>query len=116
MLGKLASKGQPGVQYGKVDLQKDSGLGATYEVRTIPDTRFFHDGKEIGRFIGTMKEASIEKLVNQHLAAVKPVGMPDPAGPLLEQNGKMLAPVDTVLPAIRPEPAQRSLPPGITPM
>lgn len=116
MLGKLASKGQPGVQYGKVDLQKNGALGAEYDVRSIPDTRIFHDGKEIGKFVGSMDGASVEELVSQYLASVRPVGEMNPAGPRVDQNGRALPPVDTIQPAIRPEPAIRSLPPGITPL
>lgn len=108
-MGKLASKGQPGVQYGKVDLRKNPHLGQEYNVRSIPDTRIFHNGEEIGSFVGSRDAASIETMVGQYLASVRPVGEVNPAASL-EQNGQ------AVQPAIRLESNDKRLPPGITPL
>lgn len=116
MLGKLASKGQPGVQYGKVDLQKDGQLGAEYNVRSIPDTRIFHNGKEIGKFVGSMDGARIEKMVAEHLASVRPEGEMGSGELRVDANGRALPPVNSIQPAIRPESSSRGLPPGITPI
>lgn len=115
-MGKLASKGTPGVQYGKVDLRKHPQMGAEFNVRSIPDTRIFHDGKEIGGFVGSRDAASLEKMVAQYLASVKPVGEMNPAAPKVDQNGRALPPSEPMKPAIQPEPANRPLPPGITPL
>lgn len=115
-MGKLASKGQPGVQYGKVDLAKNPQMGAKFNVRSIPDTRIFHNGEQIGAFVGSRDAASLEKLVGQYLHSVKPVGEMNPEAAPLDQNGRALPPAQAVQPAIRPEAANRSLPPGITPL
>lgn len=102
-MGKLASKGQPGVQYAKVDLGKNPQMGQEYGVSNIPDTRIFHDGEEIGGFVGGLDAASLEKMVGQYLSSVPLKGELNPTEELVQ-------------PAIQPEPLNRSLPKGITPV
>lgn len=113
---KLASQGQPGVQYGKVDLRQNPQMGEQFGVRSIPDTRIFHNGQQIGAFVGSRDRAALEKLVAVHLASVPLVGEVEPAAQSFDQNGRLLSPGEMVQPAIQPEPANRALPPGISPL
>lgn len=122
-MGKLAKQGQPGVQYAKVDLRKNPQMGQEYGVRSIPDTRFFHNGKEIGKFVGSCNEALLRKMVTGYLSSVRP---PEEVVPSPRQGkqgavaGSARAVTPTVAPAPpAPEPAIRpavksdGLPPGI---
>lgn len=100
---ELASKGQPGVQYAKVDLGKNPEMGQKFEVNSIPDTRIFHNGQELGGFVGSKDAAQLEKLVGQYLSSVRLEGE-------IESTG------EAVQPAIQPESSNRRLPQGITPI
>lgn len=101
MLGSLAAQGTPGVAYGKVDVDQAGAVAQKMGVRGIPDTRIFHDGKQIGAFTGFRSAEQIQQLVNARLEAVNPQPMPGQA------NGG----------AGSIEPAKKgALPPGITPV
>ena len=89
MLKKLAEEGQPGVQYAKVDLQKTPEMGKVHGVSTIPDTRIFHNGKQIGQFVGNADSAAIEEMLATHLATAKVVGdtqIQEPARPTIQRE------------------------------
>lgn len=91
------------MQYGKVDLRQSPQLGQEYGVSRIPDTRIFHNGKEIGGFVGARGAGHVEDLVVLHQSTVRPEGEAESGG-------------EVVAPAIRPERVNRALPQGIVPI
>lgn len=102
MLEKLAARGTPGVFYGKADVEKMGSLPQQLGVRTIPDTRIFFDGKQVGEFKGTHSEKKIAQLIAAKLQSVKP-RTKVVAG---ESSGQ-----GSIVPAKKGQ-----LPPGITPI
>lgn len=110
-MGKLASKGTSGVQYVKVDVQKHGGLAHESGVRSIPDTRIYHNGRKVASFVGTKNASSIEKILSQHRSRLVPAENTAPT------SGTQSAPVvpATVSPAERAIAPERAapLPPGI---
>ena len=101
MLRKLAAKGTPGVQYAKLDVQKYGNVAQHYSVRSIPDTRIYHNGVQVGAFVGSRNAKAIEKLLAPHRSKlVRNEVAPEEAVP------------DTAQPANQPS-SKRKLPPGI---
>ncbi len=49
----------PGVRLGKVDTQREQGLGARFQVQSIPTLALFRGGREIGRVSGAMPAKDI---------------------------------------------------------
>ncbi len=49
----------PGVRLGKVDTQKEQGLGARFKVQSIPTLALFRDGREVDRVSGAMPAKDI---------------------------------------------------------
>ncbi|GHC45332.1 hypothetical protein GCM10007100_08260 [Roseibacillus persicicus] len=113
-MGKLASQGQPGVQYAKVDLGKNPQMGQEYGVRSIPDTRIFHNGKQIGKFVGSCSEKVLKNMVTNYLSSVRPVETaPSEPSSNLPEEGQEAPVAAPVVPAIRPAVQNDGLPPGI---
>ncbi len=94
---ELASKGTPGVQFGEVDLGKHPALGDEHNIKSIPETRIYHNGAEIGGFKGVRDGEKVATLIGQYIASVP-------------------APTEAVRPAIAPEVDSRPLPLGISPL
>ncbi|MDP0492059.1 MAG: thioredoxin domain-containing protein [Verrucomicrobiota bacterium JB023] len=72
VLEDYAAEGTPGVQIAKVNVEKESGLARRYEVRSIPDTRIFFKGREIGRFVGALGKAEVEKRITAAVREARP--------------------------------------------
>ena len=104
MLGKLANKGAPGVQYTKLDVRKHGLIAQQHGVSSIPDTRVFHNGAEVAAFTGLRGAAAIEKLLAPHRANL----IAD------KSSASTDAPVE-VPQAIQPG-DPKTLPPGIQPI
>jgi len=71
-MGKLAAKGTPGVQYTKLDVRKYGSLAQQFGVRSIPDTRVFHNGTQVSAFVGMKSGKAIEKLLAAHRSKLVP--------------------------------------------
>jgi len=100
-MGKLAAKGTPGVQYTKLDVQKYGTVAQQFGVRSIPDTRVFHNGKQVAAFVGSKNGKAIEKILAPHRS--KLVASETTSG---AENGNVLP--QAIQPAGRTQ-----LPPGI---
>lgn len=110
-MGKLASQGTPGVQYTKVDVRKHGGLAQESGVRSIPDTRIFHNGRQVASFVGTKNASSIEKLLSKHRSRLVPNVVKAPSA---GSSSAPVVPGSTQYEerAITPE-ERKPLPPGI---
>jgi putative thioredoxin len=61
----------------KVNTDVERGLAARYGVRGLPTVKFFRNGGIIGEFVGLQPEATIRRMIEQHL--------PRPSEPLVRQ-------------------------------
>lgn len=55
----------PDINHHKVDIDENSGLAATYEIRSVPTTMFVRDGIVISRITGALTPARLEDLITQ---------------------------------------------------
>ncbi len=80
----------------KVNTDVEQGLAARYGVRGLPTVKFFRNGDVIGEFVGLQPEATIRRMIEQHLPrqseplvrqalSAKAAGRVDQALALLEQ-------------------------------
>ena len=83
LLEKTAAEHRGKVLVGKVNVDQAPNLSQQYGVRSIPDLRFFRNGKEVDRLIGLPPEAHLRTLLARHAESV-----PDlPAEPSVEKTG-----------------------------
>jgi thioredoxin 1 len=95
LLEKAATEFAEVAVVGKLDVDQASDIAALNEIRSIPEVRFFREGKMVDKFVGLISEAEIRSKFTRHTVTSNA----DPAA----------APVE---PAIRPMPKDW-LPPGI---
>lgn len=51
----------------KVNTDVEQGLAARYGVRGLPTVKFFRNGDVVGEFVGLQPEATIRRMIEQHL-------------------------------------------------
>lgn len=51
----------------KVDTDAHPGLGARWQIRSIPAVKLFHRGRVVTEFVGALPGGSIRKLLEEHL-------------------------------------------------
>ena len=56
------------VLLGKVNVDQNTDLAGQQQVRSIPDVRFYKNGKEVDRFAGAMPAHLIREKIDKHLA------------------------------------------------
>lgn len=66
VLEQLAADSGGKVIFGKIDVDANPSLAETAGVRSIPDVRFFRDGRQVDRFIGILKREEIQALISKH--------------------------------------------------
>lgn len=66
LLEKAAGEFQEVAVVGKVDVDKAKDVAATNGIRSIPDVRFFRDGKMVDRFVGLIPESEIHAKFAMH--------------------------------------------------
>lgn len=71
-LERLVQKHGDKVVVLKVDVEKEKDLARQAGVRSIPDVRILHGGKEVDKFIGSQPYAKIEKLILKHESLLPP--------------------------------------------
>jgi thioredoxin-like negative regulator of GroEL len=109
VLEKIAQKGKPGVNIGKVDVQKNQQLAQNYGVRSIPDTRVFVNGEEFGRFVGSRDIIFVEELIVRGLSRLQT----EPNLSSKEKAGNLPAGAEAAVPPIQRSQPNHPLPPGI---
>lgn len=62
----VASKYPLKVLFVKVDTEAEQGLGARFNIRSIPTLVMYKDGKEVQRVSGAMDEQNLINFVNQY--------------------------------------------------
>jgi len=60
---KAAATLEPTVRFAKVDTDAERGLGARFNIRSIPTLALFHRGREVARQAGALRAADIERFV-----------------------------------------------------
>lgn len=51
----------------EVDMERDASLGNTLGVMSLPTVVFFKDGKEVGRFTGSISKFQLLKKIEENL-------------------------------------------------
>lgn len=108
------------VRLGKINVDYAKELAREQGVSSIPDVRFYVDGKLVHKFVGVPSKAKIEQLISTHSASISPT--PAVAGGIEKASGSPSA----VIPPKRPANAKpleeamkpmekKWLPPGVTP-
>lgn len=60
------------VRLGKINVDHAKELAREQEVSSIPDVRFYVDGKLVHKFVGAPSKAKIEELIATHSATIDP--------------------------------------------
>ncbi len=63
-----AAQLEPTMRLAKVDTEAEPGLGARFQIRSIPTLILFHGGREVARQSGAMGSAQIQQWVRQQAA------------------------------------------------
>ena len=96
---------------GKLNVDNAKELAQEQGVRSIPDVRFYVEGKLVGQFTGVESKERITQLVEEHSAAFRPQqgagGAPIPPRPRAPGS----KPLDEAMKPMDKE----WLPPGMTP-
>jgi len=58
---------EPKVRLAKVDTEKEQGIGAQFQIRSIPTLIFYESGKVVARQAGAMRTPDIVRWVQSHL-------------------------------------------------
>lgn len=66
-------------EVGRFNVDNCRDLAARLNVSSIPDVRFYRDGKEVGRFTGYQPDRAVRELFKQHTAGLKVPAAPAPA-------------------------------------
>jgi len=69
LLEKAAGEFQEVAVVGKVDVDQAKDVAAMNEIRSIPEVRFFRDGKLVDRFVGLIAESEIRAKFALHSPA-----------------------------------------------
>ncbi len=64
---QAAGQLEPLVRLAKVDTEAEPGLGARFNIRSIPTLALFVNGREVARQAGAMGAADIVRWTQQHL-------------------------------------------------
>ncbi|WP_202842634.1 thioredoxin TrxC [Luteimonas saliphila] len=63
-----AAQLEPSIRLGKVDTQANPGLGARFDIRSIPTLALFLHGRELARMSGAMPAGEIVRWARAHAA------------------------------------------------
>ena len=106
ILADIASENTEIVRLRKVDIDAEGELAAQQGVRSIPDVRFYIDGKMVDKFVGAYPRERIERMIETHQQSItKHAGKTPDA----QQGAATQGSSGIELPAGNP------LPPGMTP-
>jgi len=98
VLDALVSEYGGKVLLGKVNVDQNRNLAGQKGVRSIPDVRFYKNGKEVDRFMGAIPANMIREKIDKHLVGLSAPPPPVEA-PIQEVAKKPEAPV------VAPDPA-----------
>lgn len=88
ILERVASEFEGKVSIGKVNVDLNPALAEKAKVSSIPDVRFFRDGKQVARFVGIEDTERIRGIFKTHTADLKTVSVKgeDPQTPAPAAN------------------------------
>ena len=92
------------VLLGKINVDQNADLAGQQQVRSIPDVRFYKNGKEVDRFAGAMPAHLIREKIDKHLVDLS-APPPAPTPPIEEVAKKPEVPVAAPAPAPATPPA-----------
>jgi len=88
LLEKAATEFQEVAVVGKVDVDKAKDVAAMNDIRSIPEVRFFRDGKMVDRFVGLIPESEIRAKFAKHSADSTNPGAPATGEPAIQPMRK----------------------------
>ncbi|MTK53036.1 MAG: thioredoxin [Paludibacter sp.] len=65
IINDVANNAPDGVTIGKLNVEEAQSIAQKYNVRSIPTTILFKDGKEINRFVGVKSKDFLLKEINK---------------------------------------------------
>ena len=72
VLAAVVGENSSVARLGRVDVTKATILAEAQEVGSVPDVRFFLDGKLVYQFTGTESKEAIDRIIKEHSAALVP--------------------------------------------
>jgi thioredoxin 1 len=69
VLEKLAAEYGGRVRIGKVNVDDESGLAASYGIQSIPTLLLFKDGRVVEQFIGATSRDVLARMIEKHAPA-----------------------------------------------
>ena len=79
VLSSVVQENSRGVRLGKINVDQARDLAAKEGVSSIPDVRFYIDGKLVHKFVGAVPRSEIERLVGVYAVSMQPRKAPAPA-------------------------------------
>lgn len=73
ILTEVVEANEKVVRLGKINVDQAQELAREQEVSSIPDVRFYVDGKLVHKFVGAPSKEKIEELIATHSATINPV-------------------------------------------
>jgi thioredoxin 1 len=67
IISQLADEYTGKIKVGKVNVDEERELAATYKVMSIPTMVLFKDGKAVDQVIGARPKGDLEKLIKKHI-------------------------------------------------
>lgn len=67
IIENVAKKYKGKIKFVKVNVDKNKSLAQKYQIRSIPNVKFFKNGLEIDEFVGLLPQKGIEKKVDSLL-------------------------------------------------
>ena len=67
VLAKLAEEYQGRFILAKVNTEEQQAVAAQFGIRSIPDVRLFHGGREVDGFTGALPESAIREFLDKHI-------------------------------------------------
>jgi len=69
----VASEYAGKIKVGKLDVDSNGGTAMRYNVRGIPTLLLFKDGRVVEQRVGAIGKSEVQRMVEPHVAAPKPV-------------------------------------------
>lgn len=102
VLSKVAGEFPNRASIGKIDVDQAGALAQQQGVSSIPDVRFYRDGKQVHRFVGVITESELRGLFSKHTKGLSST----------PENSESPDKIEAVAPPIQPM-TKDWLPPGV---
>lgn len=65
VLEKVSNSENDGVTYGDLDIEKFPEIAGELQIRSIPTTLFYKNGKQVKTYVGAFSEVQLKEMVNE---------------------------------------------------